>query len=72
MREIQHLRLQVEDSPLIVDLGRRKVERVARPEAEREPIRNLPVIYEEKLRDVGTLLQQLLLNVDRERIHIAQ
>ena len=66
-RILELLRLQVEDGGLAVDLGRRKIQRVAQAGIEREPIGDLPVVLDEVLLEVRALLNLRLLQIDREQ-----
>ena len=55
-----------------MDFGRGEVQRIASAEIQGEPVRNLPFVARKELRDMGALLEGLILNVDAESVHLAQ
>ena len=63
MREIENLRVQVKYGGVVVDFGRREIQRIARSYVQCETVRDLPVVTGEKLCDVCTLLKRLILDV---------
>ena len=71
-RVLELLRLQVEDRRLAVDLGRRKIQRVAQAGIDGEPVRDLPVVLDEVLLEARALLNLRLLQIDRERLDLAE
>ena len=72
MREVEDLRVQVENRPLVVLFGGREIERISDAEIQRQPWRELPIIPRESLGNVRARLDHVLLNVDREGVHLAQ
>ena len=71
-RVLELLGRHVEDRALVVDLGRREVERVAQAGVDREARGRAPVVLDEELQDPGPLPELLVLKVDREVLHLAQ
>ena len=66
------LRLQVEDGDLIVLFGRREVQRVAHAGVDRDAVRQPPVVLDEVLLEVRAVPDLVLLQVDRELLHLAE
>src|SRR5258705_78720 len=64
--------LQVEDSRLVVLFRRREVQRVAHAGRQRPVGRDLPVVLDEVLLEVRAIADLLLLQVDRERLHLSE
>src|SRR5262249_41700249 len=71
-RILEQLSLQIEHRGLAVDLGRRKVERVAEPGADRQAIRDAPVVLNEVLLEPRAFLDVRLLQVDREGLDLSE
>ena len=71
-RVFELLRLQVEDGRLAVDLCRGKIQRVPQARIDGEPIGDFPVVLNEVLLEVRALLNLRLLQVDRERLNLAE
>jgi len=55
-----------------IGFGRGEVQRVAHAEIQGKPAGDLPFVPRKQLRDMGTLLKRLILNVDAERVHLTQ
>src|SRR5438445_806688 len=69
---VELLRLQIEDGRLIVHLGGREIQRVAHARRQRPAMGDLPVVLDEVLLKVRAVLDLLLLQIDRERLHLAE
>ena len=57
---------------LAVDLGGRKVERIAKAGVEREAGRDLPVVLDEVLLKARAFLNLRVLQIDREELHLTE
>src|SRR5262249_46726620 len=71
MREVEFLRAQIEDRPLVVHLSGRKIKRISRAQVQRKARSDLPVIANKELRDVRPRLDDIFLNVNREGVYLA-
>ena len=53
-------------------LGRREIERVPQARADRQPVGHLPVVLNEVLLELRAVSNLLLLQIDREVLHLAE
>src|SRR5262249_14554755 len=67
---IELLRLQIENSPLIIHFRRREVERVAQTCIDGEPLRRLPIILNKILLNMCSWSYGLLLQIYGEGLHL--
>ena len=72
VREVQHLRSEIEDCTLITNFGRWEIQRVSGPGVQRETRREFPIISQKKLCNMSAFLNDMILDVDREGIHLPQ
>ena len=70
--ELELLRLEIEDGRLVVLFGGREVQRVADAGIDRQAIGQPPVVLDEVLLEVGAIADLLLLEVDRELLHLSE
>ena len=62
----------IKEAPWLLASVEGKFQRIARAEIQRETVRDLPFIPRKEFRDMGALLERLILNVDAESVHSAQ
>ncbi len=68
--KVELLGLKIEDGAAIIHDGGWKVQRVANAEVQCQPVAGLEVVLKEELGNLRARLQKLLLDVDREVLHL--